>query len=1149
MPVREIKTVFAIDGQTKYKDAIKAINDQQKLLNAELKKNAAQFELAGDKQGELRVKIDALNKQIELQRQKITESRTAMERAVAEGKLSSETIQELTKDYYYAEAGLAAMQKQLISTNKDLALQESKLRAAGEAAQAAGKKLQTIGDGMSKVGTALTVGVTAPLMAAAGASVKAAMDFESAFAGVKKTVDATTEQLNELETGIRDMAKEVPATAVEISKVAESAGQLGIKTENILEFSKAMIDLGESTNLSADEAATALAQFANITKMDQSAFGNLGSAIVALGNAGASTEAQITEMALRLAGAGNQVGMSEADIVGFAAALADVGIDAEAGGTALSKVMIQMQLAASTGSQADLVLKKTGKSLRELEMFADTDAKGFKAMAHSMGYTAEEFKGFMDASKSLGAFSQVTGISAAEFKKAYEKDAAGAIQLFVKSLATAKDRGTDAITVLEEMGITEVRMRDALLRAAGAGDKMSGSIKLSNEAWKENNALTKEASQRYATSESQLKIQKNRITDAAITIGKSLLPVVAELTEDIADAAQAFGKMSPEMQKAALIALGVAASLGPVAKTLGVVTKGVGLASDAWGKYAVKLAAKKAAETAATAATTGLSSATAGTGGLIASLGPAAIAIGAVALAAGGLYLAYRESTRAEREAGEAGEQFAAGIASWRDDIDSATSALQGFNMETIISAEKMAKFDTGISEAQGKIIGLAEKAASESRAYTQKEQDEINKLIGLINDYTQKKIDAYQQQAEVVAAMAAQETNVTLTRANELIKGAEDAKAETIAIAEAKYKDLIGLAETEYGHLGEKDKEAYDKQIAAAAASKQAQIDAANATHGETLAIIQQKYADYNKEDMANLERMAGIDAELAALEQQKTERTAKQIEEREAQLNGASLGNVERAKIELANDFWYNGEKNRLLEELGKSYDEAGQANLDNWIGMVLNTELYGGQLDEKTSELVQGVISSFDLLPEKSKKAALDAMQGLKDGMAEKEPSLFEKAGNIATGIISTINRIFDNRSPSHVLEKTGINAGAGLEIGLEKKKDAVIGEAGAIADGVISEAARMANIEASIRAQVISSGVAAAIDSSGVQSRKLIAADAGISAQQNSGGSRSINVSGKIVHEGVNTRGELVDSVVMTMEQLKEEIRMELMLAGG
>jgi len=152
---------------------------------------------------------------------------------------------------------------------------------------------------MQKSGAVMSAAITAPLVAVGTTVIKTSVDFESAFAGVRKTVDATEEEFAQLRQGILDMSNELPASANEIAKVAEAAGQLGIKTENILDFTRTMIDLGESTNLSAEQAATALARFANIVQMPQDEFDKLGSVIVDLGNNLATTEAEIVEMGVK----------------------------------------------------------------------------------------------------------------------------------------------------------------------------------------------------------------------------------------------------------------------------------------------------------------------------------------------------------------------------------------------------------------------------------------------------------------------------------------------------------------------------------------------------------------------------------------------------------------------------------------------------------------------------------------------------------------------------------------------------------------------------------------------------------------------------------------------------------------------------------
>lgn len=234
------------------------------------------------------------------------------------------------------------------------------------------------------------MGVTAPIVAGVDFLLKQLPILNQRLL-VLKTVDEATDangkvtiSYNDLEKGIRDMSKTLPASAAQISEVAENAGQLGIKTENVLSFTRTMIDLGESTNMSADEAATALARLANITGMPQTEFDKLGAVIVDLGNNFATTESEITEMGLRLAGAGHQVGMSEAQIMSFAAALSSVGIEAEAGGSAFSKVMVEMQLAVENGANAfaglESLSQQTGVSMEQVSNAVRNGGKELKIL-------------------------------------------------------------------------------------------------------------------------------------------------------------------------------------------------------------------------------------------------------------------------------------------------------------------------------------------------------------------------------------------------------------------------------------------------------------------------------------------------------------------------------------------------------------------------------------------------------------------------------------------------------------------------------------------------------------------------------------------------------------------------------------------------
>lgn len=341
-------------------------------------------------------------------------------------------------------------------------------------------------------------GVFAGVMATA---VKEFADFETSFTGVRKTVDATEAEYRQLSDTFRNMAKQIPANVNDINAVAEAAGQLGIKKDMLSDFTRTMVDLGNTTNLSANDAATALARIANITQMPQTEFKNLGSTIVALGNNLATTEREITDMTLRLAGSGRQVGMTNAQIVSFAGALSSVGIEAEAGGTAVSQLMQKMAKSVAQGSD-------------ELTVFA-----------------------------------RAAGMSANEFAVAFQKDASSAIISFLEGIAKLKSGGEDIFTMFEKMGLDGARMTDVITRASGAGDLFRKSIALGTQAWKDNNALTNEASKRYETFASQIQITLNLFRDMAISLGEGIAPRLKELNKDLQDLLNSSSELSTQLKQ------------------------------------------------------------------------------------------------------------------------------------------------------------------------------------------------------------------------------------------------------------------------------------------------------------------------------------------------------------------------------------------------------------------------------------------------------------------------------------------------------------------------------------------------------------------------------------------------------------------------
>lgn len=590
----------------------------------------------------------------------------------------------------------------------------------GESAINFGNKMKKVGQTLGGVGSALTRGVTVPMVAGAGAVVKAAISWESAFAGVKKTndevVDSTgrvTYSYQDLESGLRGLATKLPASHQQIAAVAEAAGQLGIKTENVVSFTKTMIDMGESTNMSAEQAATSLARLANITKLPQDKFSNLGSAIVDLGNNFATTESEITEMALRLAGAGTQIGLTHGDILGLATALSSVGVEAEMGGSAVSKIMVKMQVAAKTGlAQMEQLSAKTGMTRRELELMSSNNSKGFKNLADSIGMTTNEMNGIIKSSRDLENFGKIAGMSAQEFKQAFEKDAIGAIQKFLQGLGDAEKHGSSAIEMLNEMGIKEVRLRDSLLRAANAQDLFKNAVARGNKAFNENTALTNEANKRYETTASKLKILRNELVETAIKFGGPLLDAIRNgvkagepYLKMLTQMADSFNNLDKEQQQniinwgLLIAAAGPALSFfGKASQIISGTSKGIGHFSKGIGRVIDKLKKLGTEKTGATAITelgSAATGATAGTGalgkvmsGLSAIASPLGLALGAAGLA-GGLVLLANAHDNARTKAEKFGTKLSGDI----------TSQLDIFNGKMYDAKNSMTNFETGATK------------------------------------------------------------------------------------------------------------------------------------------------------------------------------------------------------------------------------------------------------------------------------------------------------------------------------------------------------------------------------------------------------------------------------------------------------------------
>lgn len=677
----------------------------------------------------------------------------------------------------------AAKVSELQGRLQGLATEMSVFTRMGSAMTNFGNTLQSVGGKMTGLGNTMTVGVTAPIVAGVGAVVKSAMSWESAFAGVKKTNDEVVDSNGnvvysyaDLESGLRGLTAQLPASHEEIAGVAEAAGQLGIKSQDVVSFTKTMIDMGESTNLSAEDAASAIAKIANITGLTSDEYQRFGSSVVALGNNFATTESDIVSMANRLAASGTLAGLTNQEILGLATAMSSVGIEAEAGGTAMTQTLAAIESAVAAGGE------------------------------------------------DLQKFAIVAGESSEEFASKWKNKPVEAIQDFIRGLGKLDEKGESATMVLDDMGLSGVRQSNMLKSLALAADTMTGAVDLSNRAWNENTALTNEASTRYETTESKLKMLKNQVVDMAIDFGgpfvdalKNGLEASKPLIQTLSDMAKKFNELSPAQQQHIMKWLAISAAAGPALSILGKLTTGLGSmfkvfgsVNSGIGKLVGKLAPMASGFGGVESAAVGATGAASNFGGAVGLLSnPLGLVVGGAAALAGGLVVLANAKQHAREEAQKYGttlsgetkgalDQFGTAVTNTKIAMTNfETGAVQSADNVKTAVADMMKQITDGAEKSKTRIDELAQKFGftPEQVAAAKAKQDQI---VSNAQAMTDQITAIYERHNGDVSKLTTTEKTIVENNMKQLC----EARVKELNLGKSKEKAVLSTFNGEIGKM-----------------------------------------------------------------------------------------------------------------------------------------------------------------------------------------------------------------------------------------------------------------------------------------------------------------------------------------------------------
>ena len=528
------KTTSVTAALRKAKSEAKGVATELRNIDKALQLNPGNTSLLAQQQKDYRRQIESTEKQLKIYKQ--------LEASVASGKQKMDDSQwtKLQSDIALAESNLKKYRTALTESMVQQRSMNSLLGKAGSGLESFGSKLNGASTVLTNMGSSLTHTLTPAVTAAAGASVAAAVKIDTSLTGVRKTVDGTEEQYQALKQSAIEFSKTNAVSASQILDVQALGAQLGFSIDELDEFGRVVSGLDIATNMDAETAATEMAQFVNITKMAPSEIENYGSAIVNLGNHMATTESDISSMAQRIAAASTQVGMSQADILGWSAAMSSLGVEAEAGGTAFSNTVATIDKAVATNS------------------------------------------------KDLQAFAKIAGMSASDFSSAWKASASDTMIALLQGTDSAENMSV----ALEEMGVEGIRQTDVLKRLAGNTDLVTQALQYSNDGWRENTALQNEVDNRNDSLAAKFEMVKNRVIALADKVGGTLADALLDaidaaepLFEAIESGAQAFTDMDKEQQQLILGLIALAAALGPILTVTGKVLPGV----EALGKGFTKL--------------------------------------------------------------------------------------------------------------------------------------------------------------------------------------------------------------------------------------------------------------------------------------------------------------------------------------------------------------------------------------------------------------------------------------------------------------------------------------------------------------------------------------------------------------------------------
>lgn len=886
------------------------------------------------------------------------------------------------------------LQREIINTEnklKDLKVQASNWTTVGKKLEEVGGKITNISKKIDNLGSTLTTTLTLPVLAIGTAAITTGNDFEAQMSRVQAIAGATGDELDKLTQQAMDLGAQTSFSASEVAEGMENLASAGFTTEEIMSAIPGLLDLAASSGADLATSSEIAASAIRGFGLESSSAGHVADVFA---EAAARTNAQTEDMgeAMKyIAPVANTMGLKIEEVAAAIGIMSDAGIKGSQAGTSLRGALTRLT-------------KPTDKMLGVMEdlgiSFYDNEGK-MKSLTEIISMLQKATKGLTDE-QTQNALTVLFGT----------ESLSGMISLI--------NRGSDDLKDLtksfEKCDGAASEMADIMLdNTSGALESLSGSLET-----------------------------------AGIAIQKALAPEIKKLAKWIQDLVDDFSDLSDEEQLNIIKTAGLVAAIGPAIKILskitsiiGTATKGIGIFSQAVALTGrtTTTAFKEASSATQTLAKifTGLTS-------------PIGIATLAITTSIGLIVTAANNMSKDTKEAfsnmGAAANDFVTGI-------DTAESHLDEFNSTLFASSEEQQKLEQEMQEVQNGITTICKTASNERRDYTQKEIMQLDEYFKKLRTLKDRELEIQQsiagaitQQAEQNAQSFEGSLEEYKINAQEWIKTAQAQADAQIKIINESATQEIALLQQKYGEKATLDNENYAAEYNKVIERKNQRIEQANDEVAKVNAAYSTGYLERSKQEEGFYN--------IIKTYTDKQENMLNNHNTKIQQIKDGELWYVTNRNqaIQSENDtFAFHQQEtwNQMYEDM----DESQEQQLGVWLAMVAQTEMYGGEIDDETKEIVDSILESYDSMPDETKEAMKNAMEPMLTEMKNQEPSLFAQASTIADGILGRLKKAFDIHSPSRETRSIFKNVMKGAELGLNDEKKSLYKEMDSISNDLLNK----------------------------------------------------------------------------------------------